>query len=169
LLDANGVWKENLVRKILPPIDANILKLKTPQRNEPDFLAWQQEKLGVFTVRSAYKLGLAISQQEHGWRASSNASAGEKPIWTSIWKSQVPEKVRIFAWRAIHGALATEMSKKRRNMRVTGICQVRGMEMEDTTHMIFHCPHAVNLWKAMREVWSIPPYEHLRCPRGNCL
>jgi hypothetical protein len=96
LLDANGVWKENLVRKILPPIDANILKLKTPQRNEPDFLAWQPEKSGLFTMWSTYKLGLAISQHEHDWRASSNAPAGEKPIWTSIWKSQVLEKVRIF-------------------------------------------------------------------------
>jgi hypothetical protein len=43
------------------------------------------------------------------------------------------------------------------------------MEMEGTTHMIFHCPHAVNLWKAMREVWSIPPYEYLQCPQDNWL
>jgi hypothetical protein len=136
LIDEYGVWKEDLVRKNFPPIDASIiLRIKTSPRREADFLAWQPKKNVVFTVRSAYKLAMSLMQQEQGCVASSNSPVGDKPIWKLIWKSQVPEKVRIFAWRAVHGALATEENKRRRGIHVTGICLVCGREPEDTSHM----------------------------------
>jgi hypothetical protein len=33
---------------------------------------------------------------------------GDKPIWRRIWKCNVPEKVRIFSWKALANSLATE-------------------------------------------------------------
>jgi hypothetical protein len=112
LLDAQGLWKEDLVHKNFRPIDAEvILKIKTSPRREADFLAWNPERTGVFTVRSTYKLALALLNQDRDHAASSGAPNGNKPVWNMIWRSGVPEKVRIFAWRAVHGALTTEDNK----------------------------------------------------------
>jgi hypothetical protein len=153
LLDDNGAWKEPLVRKTFPPIDVEvIIRIKTSPRRCDDFLAWQLEKSGIFSVRSAYKLGLSLVHQERDNEALSAAPVGNKPIWKTIWKSNVPEKVRIFAWRAVHNALATKVNKHRRHMPVSGMCMACGLEQEDVSHMIFRCTHAVHLWQAMREV-----------------
>jgi hypothetical protein len=66
--------------------------LKTSLRLDDDFLAWQPEKSGIFTVRSAYNLGLELQQQESDLVASSHAPLGNKIIWKVIWKSRFPEK-----------------------------------------------------------------------------
>jgi hypothetical protein len=111
-----------------------ILKIKTSPAHEADFLAWQPEKGGVFTVRSAYKLGLSLMLQERGYVSSSSAPVD---IWRVIWRSNVPEKVSIFAWWAIQKFLATEMNKRKRNMHVTRLCTICAMEEENGAHIFF--------------------------------
>jgi hypothetical protein len=71
------------------------MRIKTSSRRPNDFLAWQPEKNGIFLVRTAYRIGLRLVQQETTIGASSTAPLGEKPIWKKIWKCNVPEKVRI--------------------------------------------------------------------------
>jgi hypothetical protein len=54
-------------RNMFYPIDADvILKLKPSRRLEEDVLAWQPEKSGSFSVRSAYKLAVEIQANGHG-------------------------------------------------------------------------------------------------------
>jgi hypothetical protein len=88
LLDNQGLWNEGLVHENFRPIDSEvILKIKKSPRREADFLAWNQEKTGVFTVRSACKLALAHLNQNRDHVASSVAPNGNKPIWNLIWRS----------------------------------------------------------------------------------
>jgi hypothetical protein len=133
-----------LVRKIFPPIESNqIMRIKTSSRRPNDFLAWQPEKNGIFLVRTAYRIGLRLVQQETTIGASSTAPLGEKPIWKKIWKCNVPEKVRIFfAWKALSNVLATEDNKLRRHMPVTGLSRICGSDREDTYHALVQCSHA---------------------------
>ena len=52
----SGDWNEELIRDIFFPVDANaILKLPMTSRGE-DFWAWEQEKHGNYSVKSAYRL-----------------------------------------------------------------------------------------------------------------
>jgi hypothetical protein len=64
--------------------------------------------------------------------------------------------VKTFAWKAAANALATEENKLRRNMHVTGFCNICGMEKESTDHALYHCPHAYSLWREMRQSWNLP-------------
>ena len=121
-----------------------------------EFLAWQHEKNDCFSVRSAYRLGLRLAQQGREFAASSSAPFGNRPIWKKIWKCNVPQKVRIFAWKALSKALATEWNKRRRHLPVSGECRICGHVREDMFHALIQCPHATALWSAMREVWPIP-------------
>ena len=61
-----------------------------------------------------------------------------------------------FAWRAASNALATEVNKLSRHMKVTGFCRICNREKEDVLHALYMCPHANHLWKAMRERWQLP-------------
>jgi hypothetical protein len=97
-----------------------------------------------------------LSLKDHPPVAGSNAPLGDKRIWKKIWKCNIPEKVRIFAWKALSNALATEMNKKRRHFPLTGLCQVCGNGQEDSRHALIGCPHATALWSAMGQVWLIP-------------
>lgn len=53
----NGMWDANKINQIFLPVDAEIiLKLRTSSRDEEDFIAWHPDKLGNFSVRTAYRL-----------------------------------------------------------------------------------------------------------------
>ena len=79
-----------------------------------------------------------------------------------IWSAKVPPKVKTFAWKAASEALATEANKLKRGIHVTGICNICGLELEDTMHVLFRCPHASHLWTAMRKIWFLPPDTELQ-------
>lgn len=59
LLDEHGNWWLDLLQRWFIPADIDaILKIRTSTRLGDDVLAWAPERSGVFTVRSAYQLGL---------------------------------------------------------------------------------------------------------------
>jgi hypothetical protein len=154
LLDENNQWDEALVRRTFQPIDAIcILRIKTSARKPEDFVAWQHESNGCFSVRSAYRLGLRLVERDRPAAASSSAPLGDRPIWKKLWKLNVPEKVRIFAWKVLSNGLATEENKRRRHIPVDGSCQICGQGRECSFHALISCPHAAALWATMTEVW----------------
>jgi hypothetical protein len=121
----------------------------------------------VFSVQSAYKLAVAEHPEQCAMAASSDNPDGQNVCWTKIWRSSVPPKVKIFAWKVASNGLATEENKLRRHIRVTGYCNICCMEIEDVAHALFRCPHAHQLWSEMRKVWSLPSDADLSVPPSN--
>ncbi|KAK1683369.1 hypothetical protein QYE76_044217 [Lolium multiflorum] len=116
----------------------------------------------MFTVKSAYRVGLDQQMQEHSYGATSTRPDGARPEWKIIWNCQVPPKVKILAWKVCCNALATQANMARRGMATSRTCQICGREDEDTYHAFMRCPHARDLWCAMKEVWDMPPNTKLR-------
>lgn len=50
-------------------------KIRLPNHQIDDFSAWHHEKTGMFTVKSAYKLGKGVVQA-----SSSTATCGERKV-----------------------------------------------------------------------------------------
>jgi hypothetical protein len=95
------LWDENKIRTYFFPHDAEaILAIKLTQRSTEDFVAWNMEDNGVFTVRSAYRLGLQPTMDRLATGQSSSAPLGDRPAWDYIWKARVPQKIRVFSWKA---------------------------------------------------------------------
>lgn len=69
-----------------------------------DVWAWQPEKLGFFSVRSAYKL---LVHQHRSTQQASCSEGDEKSYWKKLWKLPVPPKVRNFWWRVINKFVPT--------------------------------------------------------------
>lgn len=161
-LTAECTWNAQLVQQHFWPVDvADILKIKPSWRLE-DFIAWQPDKHGQFSVRSAYSLGLGEFLEEQGVGATSARPDGTRPAWKMIWKCPAPLKVRIFAWKVAQDGLPTQQIKRVRHMEKHDECPICGLEEELTHHALIRCPHAKRLWSAMRCVWDLPAESQLQ-------
>lgn len=155
-------WKEDLLRRFFHQFDVDeILKLHIPWREEEDTIAWHYEKTGTFTVRSAYRLGTSLKELDAGHSSSSANPDGARPAWKKLWKLPIPHKVRIFAWKLIHGGLATKSNNKKRGITHNGVCDLCGSAEESEHHAVITCNHALALREAMRECWDLPLEDEL--------
>jgi ribonuclease HI len=62
---------------------------------------------------------------------------------------QVPSKVKIFIWRALHGVVPGKAILADRHIKVSPQCPVCMAGAEDIRHMLFTCQQAKEIWKAM--------------------
>jgi hypothetical protein len=152
LIDAHGKWNIEKIYDTFYPIDVDaILRIKPSLRGFDDILAWQPERSGIFTVKSAYNLAFSELPIQCNFGSSSTRQGGRDSCWKKIWSSSVPPKVKTFAWKAASNALATEQNKLNINMKVTGHCHICYLEKEDVAHALYYCPHAHHLWNACNE------------------
>jgi ribonuclease HI len=155
-------WKEDLVRSIFHPADADhILQIKLPKVSGEDYIAWNYEKHGIFTVKSAYRLAQDLQDRNHG-EGMSNRQAGERDLWKLIWKARVPPKVRVFGWKLVTNTLGVQAHRCRRKMDITPTCSICGTEAETSYHAMIICPKARALRQKMREDWDLPSDNMLR-------
>jgi hypothetical protein len=149
-------WKEDIVREIFYKPDADeVLQINIPSLNGDDFIAWNYEKNGVFSVRSAYRLGLDLKLNEHAPGISSKP-AGERAMWDIIWKARVPPKVRVFGWKLVNNALGVQDLRCQRHMDIIPTCQICGMEAETIYHAMIKCSTAVALRNRLMDDWGLP-------------
>lgn len=149
-MGVDGTWDEQVVKRIFWPVDAElILTIRPSARAEEDFLAWHPDKLGIFSVRSAYKLALQLAAIDNG---SGSSEAEISKAWNLVWKCNVPQKVKVFTWRAATNSLATMENKNKRKLEASGTCGICGVEAEDVAHALCRCPQAKKLWDAMQVV-----------------
>ena len=97
----------------------------------------------MFSVKSAYSLGLSRSMLEQDRGATSLRLDGECPGWKLIWNCPVPPKVKNLAWKICKNALATKANLKHRHITITDMCEVCGREAEDTFHVSCGAPTPV--------------------------
>jgi hypothetical protein len=147
-----------MVRSCCPPSDADaILAIKLPQRQCDDFVAWFPEKNGIFSVRSAYRLGLQPSLDLLSEGQSSAEPGGDRGIWNLVWKAKVPQKLRVFAWKAATSTLAVRSGLHHRIPKIDPTCIICGLEVEDGHHALIRCTLARALREEMRKIWTLPP------------
>jgi hypothetical protein len=158
LIDHNtGTWNESVVRECYFPHDASvILSIKLSPRPVNDFLAWSGEHNGLFSVRSAYRIGIQPKLLELSGGQSSSDPTGDRKVWDLIWKLNVPPKLRVFAWRAASDSLGVRLNLSKRVHTITPICTICGHASEDAHHAIVSYTLARALREELRAHWSLP-------------
>lgn len=128
LLTPSGAWNEELIKQLFVNVDAHAI-LSTPIRGRGDDVwAWEPERHGLYTVRSAYRrLYDDHCQETEEGRVSSSGDI----TWTRIWKLCVPRKVRVFWWHVVNGFLPAKGILHHRHIEPVANCDVCGAE-EDT-------------------------------------
>jgi hypothetical protein len=155
-------WKEDLVRTIFHPPDAEmVLNIRIPSFNGNDYIAWNHENNGFFSVKSAYRLAVEINSKTDG-AGQSCRPPGERDLWKIIWNAKVPPKVRVFAWKLATDTLGVQVLRYERNMEHLPTCQICGVEAETSHHAVMICTKAKALRQKMRDTWYLPDEEKLK-------
>lgn len=142
LLNADGQWNEELINETFFPVDANAI-LRIPLRpQEEDWWAWELDKHGEYTVKSAYRKLAQSDMPEQG-------GSGDES-WKRVWKLNVPPKVKVLWWRVLHESLPTRDTLNRRHVEPVGFCERCGAERETIKHIFMECTTALAFWREVK-------------------
>lgn len=128
--------------------DANeILRIPLPKRPRTDEIIWHFDKKGLYSVKSGYQLALKIKYPD-----KPSCSSKEFNIWNPLWTLQLPEKIKIFTWRATQNLLPTAENLWIRKIVPEPNCQICKQGMKSISHALFHC-------KTAKKIWIHAPFE----------
>lgn len=82
----------------------------------------------------------------HYWGLRMRESRGS---WKSVWRLKVPNKVKVFLWRACSGAFPTKVVLHKRKIVEDKLRDQCLVEVEDEVRAIWSCD-------CIREVWETP-------------
>ncbi|TXG50387.1 hypothetical protein EZV62_022911 [Acer yangbiense] len=144
LCHPSGAWNSELIRNSFLPDDASlILSLPRLSPAQDDSLCWHFDKRGFYTVRSGYKVALDLK------KGIGSSSMQLSPWWRFLWKCNIPNKCKIFFWKAFNGWLPTFATLARRRVDVVDYCQVCNDDSESITHILWSCNSAVEVWRQL--------------------
>jgi ribonuclease HI len=150
LLENGAGWDEAKLCDTFFEADVeDILKIPVGSAGTVDYLAWNYTKNGVFSVRSAYHLGMQIKRNELG-NPGSSMSSDEHKGWLAIWSAAVPNKTKVHCWRLVKNGLAVGGELRRRRIKNGVVCIVCNRE-ETLKHRFWECPHAHHAWELLRQ------------------
>ena len=144
--NATASWKSSILDVLFLPHEAEMIKgIPLSSRLPADKLIWAEASDGKFSVKSAYKLALRIS--DSGEQGASSERNQVKLFWNKLWALPLHHKVRHFAWRACRESLPTKANLMRCRVVQDQVCDECSRDIETTGHALWSCPSA-------REVWS---------------
>ncbi|KAH9751892.1 putative reverse transcriptase/RNA-dependent DNA polymerase [Citrus sinensis] len=148
LISQENNWDQRKVRQWFMDEDAaEILRIPLPRRPRMDEVIWHFDKKGQYSVKSGYQLALKIKNPD-------KPSCSSKGLhhWNLLWTLQLPEKIKIFMWRASHNLLRTADNLWRREILLEPTCQICKQGKEITAHTLLLC-------KAAKKVWRYAPFK----------
>ncbi|KAH9672717.1 putative reverse transcriptase/RNA-dependent DNA polymerase [Citrus sinensis] len=161
LIDPEREWKMDLIRQHFVQDDADIIqRIPLPRSSARDELCWHYDKLGRYSVKSGYQIALKEKFQ--------NVPSSSKPKpsqWNAIWKLDLPDKLKIFMWRAAKNLLPTAENLWKRKVIPNPTCQRCNQGVETSFHALVECKAA----KKIRQHSSLAAVERPSSHRGSML
>ncbi|KAL0357695.1 UNVERIFIED_CONTAM: hypothetical protein Scaly_1455200 [Sesamum calycinum] len=114
-----------------------------------DLLVWHYSCNGLFSVRSAYHLALARARP-----ASSSGIRWSHQLWSKIWQAHMPNKAKVFIWRAIRNIFPTASNLHKRMPHEVFYCPMCKEAMETPLHTFLRCSFARQVWALSNFQWS---------------
>ena len=67
-------------------------------------------------------------------------------IWTRLWKFRLPNKIKLFGWRACHNILPTKENLVRRRITQDSVCERCNQGPGSGLHALWECGVARDVW-----------------------
>lgn len=93
-------------------------------------MIWAETPSGKFTVKSAYK------ENRDGSKVDYSNPSTRKKVCKGLWRMNLPQKVKHFAWKAGRDILASKEVLRQRHIAVEGGCVLCGDPMENIIHIL---------------------------------
>jgi hypothetical protein len=144
----DGNWDEELLETMFWPVDVHIIKQIPLIQDREDLVAWHFNKLGLFSVRSAYYCQWDFKFGRSN-RNTSISEAASNTVWDKLWGLEIPSKIKIFGWRVLHGMIPCRGILANRHIGNQGGCPLCNEGCEDMKHMLFTCQRAKEVWRCL--------------------
>lgn len=142
-------WNRGKLEEVFLSIDIPaILSIPLCISNISNSWAWNFEKNGCFSVRSAYRMMVATKRRREEWldgMAGSSSNNREEGSWKTLWRTEVPGKIGMFLWRLAKHSLPTEDVRAQRNMSTSKQCALCGAQ-DSWRHSLLECSMARCVW-----------------------
>lgn len=80
----------------------------------------------------------------------SSRRSDEGLIWQRIWKSKLPNKIKVFGWRLCQDILPTKENFSRRKIVKDSRCSLCKQSSESVLHVLWECGVAQDVWVGNR-------------------
>ncbi|KAL0428200.1 UNVERIFIED_CONTAM: hypothetical protein Slati_2994800 [Sesamum latifolium] len=107
-----------------------------------DLRIWHYSRTGVFSVRSAYHLACSLENRP----SSSSLYENKQSWWRKLWQAKLPNKIKVFVWRACLNALPTGKSLSKHIPGFLALCPFCQCGKDDVLHTLVLCPFARQVW-----------------------
>lgn len=137
-VDVNSKWKLDVLQEVLPAKMYNrLLAYPAPESSMgPVVVFWSGEIFGKFSVSSVYL------------HLRNAPSLSHFELWRTIWRLEVPERVRSFAWQLMHGKLPTRVYCSIWSGESSDCYHCVGVA-ESISHVLRNCPLVVSVWRTL--------------------
>ena len=130
-------WNDQLVEALLLPFEAQRIKIiPVLVTDQEDNVTWSRCRSSAYSVKTGYQL---LCESEMKAAPSSSNTDEVKRFWKSIWLLKVPNKVKVFLWRACSNALPTKVNLQRQKVLDNPLCEQCKCRGEDMLHAIWSC------------------------------
>ena len=98
---------------------------------------WLHSKDGEYIVKSGYHIARGLlARQEAGMEECSREVYGSL-VWTHLWKLHIPNKIKVFRWRACQNVLPTRENLTRRRVIKDDGCECCKGNSESVLHVLW--------------------------------
>ncbi|XP_030970211.1 uncharacterized protein LOC115990525 [Quercus lobata] len=103
----------------------------------------------LFTVKSAYFVAIKLLDT----RDEGECSFGDPNdwIWRKIWSLKLPEKIKIFSWRACVNGLPMLTNVVAKGIQTSCVCPICDEEPENLIHALISCVFALSVWSLWQD------------------
>lgn len=143
LIDDNQSWNLTKVYQHFIKEDADlIISIPLPRRPKLDQVFWHYDKQGNYSIKSGYQIAQKIKSHD-----SPSYSVDDLGCWKAIWTSNLPEKIKIFMWRAVQNLLPSAENLWSKKVIPDPTCQLCKKKMESISHALVDCKSTRKVWK----------------------
>ncbi|KAI5335569.1 PREDICTED: reverse mRNAase [Prunus dulcis] len=90
-------WNTPLLQSLLFPGEVELIhSIPLSMRRPPDQLIWHYDRKGQFSVRSAYRVAQHLLGSSTNTTASASNTSADSILWRTLWKANIPAKVKVF-------------------------------------------------------------------------
>ncbi|KAH9758687.1 hypothetical protein KPL71_016758 [Citrus sinensis] len=110
-----------------------------------DEVMWHYDRKGQYSVKSGYQIALNLK-----FLVRPTSSAAAQNQWNTIWLLTLPEKIRIFTWRAAKNLLPSAENLWKRKVIQEPVCHFCNNKLETVFHALMGCKVVQKIWKITR-------------------
>lgn len=78
--------------------------------------------------------------------AESSSGCAGKRVWAALCKLEIPNKVKVFGWKACNEILPTKMNLAKRRIIADAVCLICTRFQEIAMHVLWGCDAAQDVW-----------------------